>query len=490
MRSRLPLIVLTVLLLGVGPAGAQDAPAADPVPEPAVDPLAAPSAPAPPNAVEQRLDEIDQRARIAERKLELIEEEAARQKEAGAVTAIGDKGFSFKSADAAFGLRLRAFFHADGRQYLDDPVLRERDTFLIRRARPIIEATFFDIADFRLMPDFGNGQATLVDAFVDLRPFPWLKLRAGKFRPPISLERLQSASAIVFPERGLPSAIAPNRDVGAMLHGTLASAIVNYELGVWNGVPDGASGDLDNNRAKDVGGRLFFAPWRGDPYSRLANLGLGFAAITGVQRGTPATFQTSGMTTRRTANAVPALPSYRSIGQQTFFSYLVNDEMPDSTVIASGRRTRFSPQGFFYVGPFGLLAEFIASAQRVQKGPSAATLTHRAWQVAGSYVFGGKALYEGVTVAEPFSVKKGTWGALELAARYNALDIDDDAFPLYADPTRSASHAASVGGLVTWHWSRLVKLSLSFERTDFEGGAANGDRKTENTLFQRVQVAF
>ena len=51
------------------------------------------------------------------------------------------------------------------------------DTFLIRRARPILEGTLFDVVDFRLMPDFGgsgtssSATATLQDAWVNFRPW-------------------------------------------------------------------------------------------------------------------------------------------------------------------------------------------------------------------------------------------------------------------------------------------------------------------------------
>ena len=51
------------------------------------------------------------------------------------------------------------------------------------------------------------------------------------------------------------------------------------------------------------------------------------AGSTGWQRGTAAVFQTSGMTTRRTAAPVPGLPVYRTAGQQTFFSYRLNEDI-------------------------------------------------------------------------------------------------------------------------------------------------------------------
>ena len=187
----------------------------------------------------------------------------------------GERGFNWKSADNAFVVKVRGLIHADGREYFDDKELKNRDTFLIRRARPILEATFFDVADFRLMPDFGGGTAVLQDAYIDLRPYPWLKLRAGKFKSPVGLERLQSASAIVFPERAFPTSVAPNRDIGFMLHGLIGPGVLNYELGIFNGVPDGGSGDIDTNHAKDFAGRLFLHPFKFDPYNLLANLGVG-----------------------------------------------------------------------------------------------------------------------------------------------------------------------------------------------------------------------
>ncbi len=472
------------LFLLVAPAAFGQA--EQPVPPPAAEPTpAAPPAPAPafdPAALQQRLDEVDQRSRIADRKIELLEEEAAKKKAESPVLAAGEKGFNWKSADGGFVVKVRGLIHADGRQYLDDRELELQDTFLIRRARPLLEASFANLVDFRLMPDFGNGAAVVQDAYIDLRPFPWLKLRGGKFKPPVSLERLQSASAIVFPERAFPTSLAPNRDVGLQLHGLVLGGAISYELGVWNGVVDNGVGDRDNNHAKDFVGRLFLQPWKGDPYSPLANLGVGVAGSTGNQRGTPAA---------GTRAAAPALPTYRSAGQQDVFSY-------GSGVVARGRRTRISPQGYWYVGPFGLLAEFIQTRQRVERNLVGAKLTHRAWQTAGQWVFGGKPLFEGVTVTEPFDPAKGTWGALELAARYSQLDLDDDAFAAapanWADATGSVTKAQAVGAAVSWHWSRNLKLTVAYERTAFEGGlkGATGvaDRKTEQVLFQRIQAAF
>jgi phosphate-selective porin OprO/OprP len=431
----------------------------------------------------QQLDEIDQRSRIVARKIELLEEQAVAASASSPVLSAGDKGFNWKSADGAFVLKVRGLVQGDSRQYLDDSALKPNDTFVVRAVKPLIEATFGDVADFRFMADFGNGQSvagaqssvvSVQDAYGDLRPFAWLALRAGKFKGPVGLERLQGDAGVILPERGLPTALAPNRDIGFMLHGLIGPGVLGYEAGIFNGVVDGGSGDADINHAKDFAGRLFVQPWRGDPYSFLYSFGVGFAATTGNQRG------------RATATS---LPGYKTSGLNTFFSYLVNDKDANGTVIAHGRHSRFAPQAYYFYGPVGLLGEYTVSQQEVQKGASAATLNHSAWQVLASFVLGGKPTYEGVLVENPLNPRKGGWGALELAGRYNALKLDGDTFPTYADPTKSASQAKGFGVALNWHWSRNIKLVAAFERTKFEGGG-KPDRPTENVAVQRIQAVF
>jgi phosphate-selective porin OprO/OprP len=472
-------LTLSLSLLGAG-AHAQDAP---PPPPPAAETPAAPeSPPPPPSAVEQRVDEIDQRTRILDRKLELLEEASAARKAADPVLSAADKGFGWKSADGAFGLKLGAVLQLDGREFLHDKALSGKaDTFVVRKARPILQATFFDVADLRLMPEFGNGSVGLWDAYVDLRPFSWLGVRGGKFKTPLALERAQSEAAVVFPERAFPTILAPNRDVGLELFSSLLGGVISLEAGIFNGNSDNSIEDIDANHAKDFAGRIFLLPFKTDPHSLLANLGVGFGASTGNLKGTTAS---------------TGLPPYRTPGQQPFFSYLTGTAA-DATVLTKGRRTRWSPQAYYYAGPFGVLAEYIQSQQHLVKGTNAVVLEHKAWQVAGELVFGGKPLFEGVQVNAPFDAKKGHWGAFELAVRYHALDFDDATFPLFADPTASPTAAKAWGFALNWHWSRNIKLSLALERTKFKGGAKGGgtpaavvDRKTEYVLFERIQGAF
>jgi phosphate-selective porin OprO/OprP len=477
------LLASSLFISLAGAAHAQEAP--PPPPPPAAAAAAPESPPPPPSALEQRLDDVDQRTRIIDRKLELLDEATAARKATEPVLTASDRGFGWKSPDNTFALRLGGVLRLDGREFLDDKNLAPRDTFVARTARPILMATFFDVADLRLMPDFGNGTTALWDAYVDLRPFSWLGVRGGKFKTPLALERAQSEAAVVFPERAFPTNLAPNRDVGFELFGSVLGGAIAYEGGIFNGNLDNSVEDIDTNHAKDFAGRVFFMPWKGDPHALLSNLGFGFGASTGNLKGTAAVIAP------RAVVAIPVLPAYRTVGQQTFFSYLVNDAALDSTTIAKGRRTRWSPQGYYYAGPFGILGEYIHESQHVAKGINTANLKHKAWQVAGYAVLGGKPTFDGVQVASPFDPRKGTWGALELALRYHVLDLDDATFPTFANPAASASKAQAFGAVLNWHWSRNIRLSLGYERTKFKGGAPLGaDRRTENVLVERIQGAF
>jgi phosphate-selective porin OprO and OprP len=428
--------------------------------------------------LQEQVEALDQQVRVLQRQLELEHEktEQAAKTSAG-VTANGPEGFQIKSADGAFTLRLRGYLQSDARFYSNSrPTGASVDTFLLRRVRPLLEGTLFRFVDFRLMPDFGSGTTVLQDAYVDLKFAPWFKVRSGKFKGPVSLERLQSALDIPFVERALPASIAPNRDVGVLVYGDLARDIVNYTVGITNGVTDGSSVDLDDRDGKDVVGRVFVLPFKNSKSDRLANLGLGIAATSGTQRGTVLT---------------PNLPIFRSAGQQTIARYRLDVTSPADTTFADGDHWRISPQGYYYTGPFGLFGEWIHSSQQVRRDLSTATLGTTAWQLTTSYVVTGEsASYRGVSPRHAFDTRTRSWGALELDARYHQLQLDESAFPLFANPATSVREARAWAIGANWYLNRAVKIQAQFENTSYKGGSATGDRDTDHEILTRFQVGF
>jgi phosphate-selective porin OprO/OprP len=421
------------------------------------------------------VEELEQRIRILERRNELADEQAADKAKTATAAAANKDGFSFKSADGNFQVKFRGLIQLDARFFAEDEQRPAVDTFLLRRVRPILEGTVFKLFDFRFTPDFGGGTTVLQDAYVDARFHPAARLRVGKFKAPVGLERLQSASDLLFVERGLPTNLVPNRDLGVQLFGDLAEARVNYALGVFNGVPDGASADVDSDDGKDVAARVFFTPWPKADSAALKGFGFGVAFSTGNPEGTP---------------TATGLTGYRTGGQATFFSYR-SDGTPAGTTVAAGTRQRFSPQLTWYAGRFGLLAEYVSSSQEVARGAVRDELENTAWQASGSFVLsGGEPSYRGVNPRHPFDLAAGTWGAFELAARYNVLEVDEAAFPVFANPASAASRAEAWAVGLNWYLTRGLRFMLDYEQTSFTGGAATGDREDEKVLLNRFQISF
>lgn len=387
---------------------------------------------------------------------------------------LGPDGIFLGTRESGFQLRLRSLIQAESRFYLNHAV-RINDTFRIRRARLYVEGTVGDFIDYRLMPDFAGSQVQLLDAWINLRPWSWLQLRGGKFKTPSSLEFLQQDSAGVFLDRSLVTVLAPDRDVGVGLHGDWAR-MLQWDVALLNGAPDGASVDLDHDFGKALVARLFVHPLRPLHRPFLDRFGLGMAGSYSKETGRP------GST---------GLSNLRTPGQLIFFSWRV-DPQGIATVFANGTRYRLNPQLYYYAGPVGLLAEYIYSSTDVSSGAARSTVANQAWNVQVAVVLTLEpASYEGVVPNRPFSIAKRQLGAFELGARVHQLRVGSAAFPTFADPERSARRALAWGLEANWYLTRNLRLGIMYERTVFDGGAtAMGDRVPEDVLLSRLQLAL
>ncbi len=432
------------------------------------------------SSLEQRLNDLEQQVAVLKRQLENEKETSTtKAKDTPIITANAKDGFSIKSADEGFKLKVRGLLQADSRTFTNNKkdLSGTTDTFLVRRARPIFEGTVNKNFDFYLIPDFantpnGSNQAILVDAYADIKLTPSLKIRGGKFKAPLGLERLQSDAVANFIETGLPSNLVPNRDYGFQVFGDLFGDSVNYAVGIFNGGADLASVDTaDTNNDKDVIGRVFVQPFKATDYKLANGLGLGL----GVSYG-----HTEGST----------LPTYRSPGQASVYSYLSN-------VSADGAHTRYSPQLSYYNGSFGLLGEYVVSDQEATRRLAGQKVSNsfenRAWQVSTNYVLTGElASYKGITPRNNFDLEKGTWGAFEVVTRYGELKLDDALFQeSFADPNASISEERAWAAGLNCYLNKNIRLSLDFEHTEFKGGAKGSeDRIPESVVSSRIQLAY
>jgi len=482
------------------------------------------------------VQELSQKVKVIERKDEINEEAAVAAKKETPVVKASANGFGLESADGKNSIKFSGLLQADYRSYQDGANdVRNRsntragtldangfhdanDTALLRRIRPTIQGTLFGKYDFRFTPEFAGGSASAVDAYIDARLDPAFKIRAGKYKPFVGLERLQGGSDIKFVERSyVTNAILPNRDVGVSVYGDVLGDKLSYAVGVNNGVVDGGNATTGNefDGSKEVTARLFATPFKDDA-NALSGLGFGIAGtytnIDG-ERNLDFTNTSAADATRN------GLPSYLTDGQQTFFRY-------GSASVADGKRSRITPQASYYYGPLGLITEYArvnqdvslltnttSNAPSVIAANTSKTLSHDAWQVAVSYLLTGEdASFRGVKPKNNFDIDKGGWGAWELVARYSEINLDSDTFKnkntgsfstgTYANLSESAKSAKSWTAGVNWYLNQNAKVQLNYSHTSFDGGAGVGitavnaagtnirDRQSENALLARFQVAF
>jgi phosphate-selective porin OprO/OprP len=493
----------------------------------------------PERSLEQRLEELDQEVRILKRKRELDQEAVDAAKRTMPIARVDSSGLSVESADSANSIKFHGIVQVDHRLFfegvndirnrtdqragnLDETGFHDaNNSWNLRRARPTIEGTLLGKYDFRFMTDFAGGTVSIFDAYLDARLDPAFKIRVGKFKSFVSLERLQSASDIKLIERSYVSnALLPNRDLGIAVHGDILDNTVNYAFGLMNGVTDGgniSTGPQFSGR-KELTGRLFATPFR-NRESGLRGLGIGAAATyTSVhgERNLNFTNTTPADATRN------GLPNYLTEGQNVFFRY-------SGATVADGGRLRISPQAYYYLGPFGLLSEYAIVRQDVSLstgGPPPGgglgtdtvitpntfkSLHHQAWHVTASYILTGEgASFQGVKPRHNFDFGNG-WGAWEIVGRYSEMHLDDDTFKNpnsasfvggFANLSESPKSARSWTVGLNWYLNQNVRAQVNYSETKFDGGAGIGttpinaagtnvqDRPDERVLLSRIQLAF
>jgi phosphate-selective porin OprO and OprP len=384
----------------------------------------------------------------------------------------GQDGFAIESGNGDFRLQIGLLLHADGRFALDDDNGQVVDTFAARRIRPYLRGRLSRRFEFYLNPDFAGSTLAVQDAYIDTVFAPQFRIRAGKAKTPFGMERLHSASNILFLERALPTTLVPNRDVGVQVLGDISGGLVSYLAGVMNGIPDGASADLDTTDSKDVAGRFVVRPFTKLPESSpVRGLGLAISGSRGRQSG------------------AAALPSYRTVTlQQPFFSYAAGV----TPATADGIRTRYSPQVWYFHKAFGAWGEYVHTELPVRRGTDIGDVGAEAWQAAASWVITGENATDagaGVRPRNNFNFGNGAWGAFQIAARYHELTVDDDAFTLNLAAAGASRTAESWTAGLNWYLTGNVRYTFNFERTVFDGDA-DGPRRAENALAFRTQINF
>lgn len=390
-------------------------------------------------------------------------------------------GFFLESPGGDFKMKLRGYVQANARWFPNTSGDTGTSSFYLRRVRPTIEGTLFKYFDYKIMPDFGGTGGTTInpsiqDAYADVKYWPYARFRAGKFKEPFSLERLQSGTDMAFIERSIANYLAPNRDVGFMLHGDVfGNKLFYYELGIFNGVVDGGSTDGDANSDKDFAGRIFLHPFVTTDWDWAKGFGVGFAGTYGNDSDDPidgTRVRTDGLST-----------IYRIA----------------SGTVGDGIHSRWSPQFYYYWGPFGMMGEYIWSDQdaRLENSETGEVtkgrFTNNGGFIQASWVLTGEdATYKRVVPYNNFDPANGYWGAFEIAARGATVGLGGAFKDGFASRKSSVVNANAYTVGLNWYLNNAFRFQVNYTRTDFGQPISidGATRDREDVLLAEFQIAY
>ncbi|MBB3055773.1 porin [Mucilaginibacter gotjawali] len=167
--------------------------------------------------------------------------------------------------------------------------------FDLHRIRLIVSGNVTDNWSYYTQTELSGSGVKLVDAYTAYKFGDYLKVSAGQFKIPFSLESLTSDAQLEFIDRSQVVealvgrskdviSVTPGnqqgRDIGLQINGSFAKIDNNYLFDYTFGVFNGAGYDVtgDNNYNKDIAGRLSIHPVTGlivsgDFYNGVANYG-------------------------------------------------------------------------------------------------------------------------------------------------------------------------------------------------------------------------
>ncbi len=407
-------------------------------------------------------------------------------------------GFFLRSPDDAFLMRVTGQVQADFRSYLDHGDAVDFDSFLVRRARLGVEGSVFKYWEYRLLPDFSNGQSNTVDtatlrlqdAYVNAHYWDCFQVEAGKFKQPFSYEQLVQDRFIPTIERSLIDQLVPERDIGVMVHGEkLLGDTLDYAFSVFNGE---INGDYDQNTGKDLAARLVVRPLNRESlplYLRGLQVGISYSWGVDDEPVSPTT-----PNTLRTPDQV---------------SFLVLS----SSARLDGPRTRVSPEVVYFFEQFGFAAQYFYGEQHFR--PSAAApftvaVPQSGFYVMSSYMLTGETRTTYSQPVVPFNdfdprhpvANPGAW---EVIARVSELRFGDDIFQTFrvgrrtfgplANPALFSQGATEFDIGLNWFLNKYIRVEVAYEHDWFlqpvQLGTGPSHRLDhDDAIFTRLQLAF
>lgn len=426
------------------------------------------------NALEARNRQLESEAAETATRVQKVEVRAAKGVQPGIAPTFGDPTDTFT-------------FHPRGTVQLDYAAYRERaggydynNGTDIRRARFGFDGTAWKVWRYRIEAEFVKGNVNLLDAYLQYAGFKNIVLTVGQHKAPYGLEANSTDALNTFLERGMFTnafgAVGAERRVGASI--AYQTPKITATIGIFGAgeavqrnaaTPDEAYGVnarvtfepiLDTGRVLHVGASAFHV-------SQLAgkSVTLSDRPDTRVEGGLLESVVLGPVTT--------GTAQTRGVSDATYWG--------------------LESAGVF--GPFSLQGEY--GHLNVDRYGAAATGNYDGYYGFGTFFITGESrafrngVIDRVKPFNDFNPAAGHWGAFELAARYDHLDLTDhDLSPL-------KRVATSYTGGLNWYLNpnmRLIFNVIRFKGTNSPLVAApvtiNGTTAKGDAYATRLQYDF
>ncbi|SNX59598.1 phosphate-selective porin OprO and OprP [Nitrosomonas ureae] len=370
-----------------------------------------------------------------------------------------DRGLHWATKDGNFSMSLNGRIQpASQYNFVNDPdpafgsnTANELNSGMnIRRARLGVEGTFYRIWDYKFEFDFSRGNGSvgsgITDAFVRLNHTDALSYKIGSFKEPFSLEEAASNRFITFIERHMSvNSFVDNPNtyktgIGANYAVTRFQTGLAFQtepIGAWSAASTSvnANGNQSrNNGSGDTGwegiGRVSGRPWMEDENKFLhVGISAGHTAVNTQYRadGTMVGEGSNGGGGGMSFVAFPGTNVDRSnvLNTGNLSTGALND--PNRREISS--YDRYGAEAWFVHGPFSAQAEFLRTNIN-GVGYDGEHLTGYYGFVSYFLTGESKAYHvrngaaNRIRPNRPFQWNGSGWGAFELAAGYDYIDMN------------------------------------------------------------------
>lgn len=421
--------------------------------------------------LESQLGEAKQEAAAAKQEAVTAKKDAAAAKAtrvAGTTNAVSDSDIKitmspapkFETADGAYSFKVGGFAQMDAAAFNDDRT-DHPDGTTIRRARINVSGKIANDFEYKIENDFASNSSTLTDVYLKYSGFEDFSIMMGQFKEPFSLETLTSDLHTTFTERSLPVAFSPERNIGIAFYTNGDGAIGSWTAAAgFFGANAGTAST--NDEAKDWTARLTVAPV--------------------AEKDKVLHFGVAG-----------SLRTPDSANDRVAYSSRAENRIQSAQTVSTGNITNVDRvelvglEAAGVYGPFSVQGEYMSN--KVDRAGALADPTFDSYYVEASYFLTGEsrnydkksAKFDRVKPKAPFSMKDGTWGAWQVAARYSAIDLTDAGI--------TGGELDDITLALKWIPLPNVMFSLNYIMADSDNTAVSPNDDPQIALF-RAQFDF